>query len=246
MNIALRRVIEFPVMFGRTLRKSKTNAYLFLMVALVSALPIATAQTQSTNESAQSIYTTLFDKNGNVVTSSRHLMVAKTESKNSEELRIAAEKEQAEKARRAVLARESAANRYTAKTTTSTFVEQSNDVKRELAVKAANENAIPWQLLEAVWQVESGRSWDTSKGSSAGAQGPMQFMPGTWRKYGIDKDGDGQAAIWSAIDSVHAAARLLAVNGANRGDYRSALFAYNHANWYVNKVLAIAKSLGLE
>lgn len=116
----------------------------------------------------------------------------------------------------------------------------SEDAKRELAAKAANAYGIPTELLIAVWKIESGMQMKTTKKSSAGADGPFQFMPGTWRGYAVDGNGDGVKDINDAQDAAYGAAKLLAANGANRGDYRRALYSYNHADWYVNKVLAMA------
>lgn len=115
--------------------------------------------------------------------------------------------------------------------------------KRALAKKAAAQYGIDWKILEAVWQVESGKAWSTSVTSYAGAQGPMQFMYGTWKKYAVDGNGDGQANINEAEDAVYAGASLLAQSGGSSGDYTSALLSYNHAMWYVNKVKAIAFSI---
>jgi hypothetical protein len=115
--------------------------------------------------------------------------------------------------------------------------------KRALAQAAAARFGIDWKILEAVWQVESGKSWDTSKTSYAGATGPMQFLPSTFRKYGLDGNGDGIISIYSAYDSVYAAANLLASAGAATGDVERALFAYNHSYSYVQKVLRVARSI---
>lgn len=108
--------------------------------------------------------------------------------------------------------------------------------KRELAQRAASAYGVDWKLVEAVWQVESGKSWNTAVKSYAGAQGPMQFMPGTWRSVGIDANGDGVADANNAEDAVYSGAKYLAMNGAAAGNIDQALLAYNHAGWYVTKV----------
>lgn len=108
--------------------------------------------------------------------------------------------------------------------------------KRTLVQSIAVDHGIDWRLLEAVWQIESGKAWRTAVRSSAGAQGPMQFMPGTWRHYGT---GDVR---W-APDALSAGAKLLAANGAADGNTDRALFSYNHAGWYVSKVKRIMESI---
>ena len=72
--------------------------------------------------------------------------------------------------------------------------------------------------------------------SSAGALGWTQFMPATWKIWGMDADGDGKASPYSSADAIFSTARYLRASGAPRS-YRKALFAYNHAHWYVNDVL---------
>jgi hypothetical protein len=105
---------------------------------------------------------------------------------------------------------------------------------------AATCPGLSWTVLAAVGQVEShhGRSAGVS---SAGAVGPMQFMPATWVQYGMDASGDGRADVQDPTDAVFSAARLLCANGAAQpGGLRGALWAYNHASWYVDLVLATA------
>lgn len=98
---------------------------------------------------------------------------------------------------------------------------------------------MPWTLLAAVGQVESGHGRNNGP-SSAGAVGPMQFMPRTFAQYAVDGDGDRVASPWSPADAVFTAARYLCVNGGgSAATVRQALFAYNRAQWYVDLVLAV-------
>lgn len=112
--------------------------------------------------------------------------------------------------------------------------------KEALAVKAGTAYGVPAKLILAVWLKESGFRWYYTSGSSVGARGPAQFMPGTWKAYGVDGNGDGVKDIANAEDAIFGMARYLAANGANRGDYVNALFRYNHSMAYVNSVLKIA------
>lgn len=100
---------------------------------------------------------------------------------------------------------------------------------------------LSWTVLAAIGQIESGHGRNLGP-SSAGALGPMQFMPATWAFAGVDGDGDGKVDIMSAYDAVPAAALYLCRNGAGRGGQGlyNAVFSYNHADWYVRKVLALA------
>ncbi|MFC6085157.1 lytic murein transglycosylase [Sphaerisporangium aureirubrum] len=100
---------------------------------------------------------------------------------------------------------------------------------------------LSWTVLAAIGQVESGHGRNNGP-SSAGALGPMQFMPATWRAYGVDGDGDGKSDIWSPYDAVPGAARYLCANGAGQGGnkLRGAVYRYNHSWSYVDKVLGLA------
>jgi murein DD-endopeptidase MepM/ murein hydrolase activator NlpD len=108
----------------------------------------------------------------------------------------------------------------------------------ELWRRAGAAYGIPWQVLAAINKIESnfGRNMGPS---SAGAVGWMQFMPETWLRWGTDGDGDGIANPWDPEDGVYSAARYLAAAGGT-ADLRRAVFAYNHANWYVDDVLELA------
>lgn len=117
-------------------------------------------------------------------------------------------------------------------------VEYSTDLAslRALYREAASSVGIDWKLIEAVHQVETGKS-TTCKSSSAGARGPMQFLPSTFRHYGEGGN------ICDLRDSVFAAARLLANAGADTGDIDSALFSYNHSSSYVQLVKSVMASI---
>jgi hypothetical protein len=75
--------------------------------------------------------------------------------------------------------------------------------------------------------------------SSAGAQGWMAFLPSTFEEWGVDGNGDGVKDIFNAADAIFSAANYLHDSGAP-GDWQAAVFAYNHADWYVEKVLRYA------
>jgi Transglycosylase SLT domain len=101
---------------------------------------------------------------------------------------------------------------------------------------------LSWTVLAAIGQIESADGTNVGP-STAGALGPMQFLPSTWRLWGIDGFGQtGKPDIMNPYDAVPSAARLLCADGAAAGGtaLRSAIFDYNHATWYVNEVLALA------
>jgi murein DD-endopeptidase MepM/ murein hydrolase activator NlpD len=101
---------------------------------------------------------------------------------------------------------------------------------------------IRWEVLAAINEIETdyGRNLNIS---SAGALGWMQFMPATWDMYGVDANGDGEKDPFNPVDAIFAAARYLRAAGADKDLYR-AIFAYNHADWYVESVLMRARVIG--
>ena len=98
---------------------------------------------------------------------------------------------------------------------------------------------IPWSVLAAINQIETDYGRDLSV-STAGAVGWMQFMPSTWKQWGVDATGDGVADPYNPVDAIFSAARYLHAAGGST-DLSRAIFAYNHANWYVQSVLLRAK-----
>jgi hypothetical protein len=98
---------------------------------------------------------------------------------------------------------------------------------------------VHWQILAAINEVETdfGRNL---RESSAGAIGWMQFLPSSWHRYGVDADGDGKRDPWDPVDAIFAAARYLHAAGAE-SSLPNAIFAYNHAGWYVDQVIDRAR-----
>ena len=68
-------------------------------------------------------------------------------------------------------------------------------------------------------------------------------MPATWKPYGVDANRDGVKDPYNPVDAIFAAARYLRAAGADT-DLRRAIFAYNHADWYVDSVLLRARVIG--
>ncbi len=101
---------------------------------------------------------------------------------------------------------------------------------------------IPWQVLAAINEVETDYGRDLSV-SSAGAEGWMQFLPGTWAQYGVDVNRSGFEDPYNPADAIFAAARYLAAAGGAH-DIRAAIFSYNHSQAYVTSVLLRARLLG--
>jgi hypothetical protein len=104
---------------------------------------------------------------------------------------------------------------------------------------AAKAFGLRWQVLAAITQIESGFGCNMGP-STAGAIGWTQFMPDTWKGWGMDANGDGKASPYNSVDAIFSTARYLRANGAP-GNYRRAIFAYNHADWYVNQVLSLSR-----
>jgi hypothetical protein len=102
-----------------------------------------------------------------------------------------------------------------------------------------------WSYLAAVGKVECDHGRSTAVGCDrgeenyAGARGPAQFLAATWAAFGVDGDGDGDRDVYDPADAVFGMANYLRASAAPR-DWRRALFAYNHAGWYVDRVLEAA------
>jgi soluble lytic murein transglycosylase-like protein len=102
---------------------------------------------------------------------------------------------------------------------------------------------LTWTLLAAVGQVESGHGRNNGP-SSAGAIGPMQFMPRTFDAFGVDGDHDGRRDPWDPADAIYTAAHFLCSYGAGSpSGVPRALLHYNNAQVYVDLVIAVQQRI---
>jgi hypothetical protein len=109
------------------------------------------------------------------------------------------------------------------------------DTLRAYFEEGARRFGVDWELLAAVMLIET-RMGRIVSNSSAGAQGPMQFIPSTWAAYGLGGD------VRDERDAVLGAANYLSANGAPGND-RNALFHYNPVPAYVTAVTQYAKAM---
>ncbi len=104
------------------------------------------------------------------------------------------------------------------------------------------EYGIPWEVLASINKIETAFGTNLNV-SSAGALGWMQFLPSSWEAFGLDANGDGKKDPYNPVDAICAAAHYLKLAGGDKDLYQ-AIFAYNHADWYVQEVLLYARAYG--
>jgi outer membrane biosynthesis protein TonB len=107
---------------------------------------------------------------------------------------------------------------------------------------AGTQYNIPWQVLAGINEIETNYGTNLNV-STAGAVGWMQFLPSTFKMYGVDANNDGRKDPYNPVDAIFSAARYLKAAGGDK-DIKKGIFAYNHADWYVQSVLLRAKLIG--
>jgi hypothetical protein len=109
---------------------------------------------------------------------------------------------------------------------------------------------LPWPVLAGIGKVESDHGRSTLPGvragaNSAGAEGPMQFLPATFGEFAVNADPAQPLSPYDPADAIYTAARMLCADGARGGSTTGidqAVFAYNHADWYVREVMTWAST----
>jgi membrane-bound lytic murein transglycosylase B len=107
---------------------------------------------------------------------------------------------------------------------------------------------LSWEVLAGIGTMESNNGRSRARGvhkgkNRKGAEGPMQFLPATFAEYAVKVDPSRKLTPYDPADAIFTAARMLCADGAAGGSpqgLKRAIFAYNHARWYVRDVLAIA------
>ena len=108
---------------------------------------------------------------------------------------------------------------------------------------AATCPGLDWTVIAAIGKIETDHGRSALPGvhsgeNFAGAGGPMQFLAPTWAAYGVDGDGDGVADRYNPIDAIYGATNYIcASGGGDPARLERAIFAYNHADWYVRLIL---------
>jgi hypothetical protein len=112
---------------------------------------------------------------------------------------------------------------------------------------AAARYKLDWTILAGIGTVECDNGQDPAPSCTvegalnyAGAGGPAQFLVSTWQRYGVTPSGQGTPDMWNPADAIFSMANYLRASGAPQ-HWRQAIFAYNHAWWYVADVLAWAR-----
>ncbi|NUS83200.1 MAG: transglycosylase SLT domain-containing protein [Streptomyces sp.] len=103
---------------------------------------------------------------------------------------------------------------------------------------------LSWTILAAIGKTETDHGRHPTMKSPAGAVGPMQFLPPTFKTYArpVPPGGRKPPTPWDPVDAVFAAARLLCAHGAKHSrNLKHAIYAYNHSHAYVAQVLRIAR-----
>lgn len=210
---------------------------LFAVLLPTGLMPIESTKTAEAEVSAPVSLKLDTSKDSVIVSDQKLSQIVPGESADQ---KVAREKDEAEKA---ALAADLAAKvkpvlRNTVSRERRVYADPSNF--DEIYNRAGTAYGVDPRILRAIHQVETGGSGSTgiTNRSGSGAQGPMQFLPSTFRRHGVDGNGDGFADINNVEDAIFSAAAYLKACGYP--NVQKALWGYNPSTSYVNKVMRMS------
>lgn len=211
------------------------KAVLLMTMLLTSVASINVVRAQGINQKTEDINIKLDTSSHKILNATLDKPEIKPgESKVQREARVVAEAEAKAKAEAATKARNTVSRESRI-----TYVDPSDFVSIYKRAEAAY--GVDWKLLNAIHQVETGASGSTLRANPSGATGPMQFLPSTFRRHGVDGNGDGIKDIGNVEDAIFSAAAYLKACGYP--DVKKALWGYNPSTSYYNKVMSIVNGL---
>jgi membrane-bound lytic murein transglycosylase B len=239
LNESITRIKSIPSTLAKALKIKQFNhiTSFFVLTAIIPAVYLPLIVPAASSEGAYNSTLTLDTTANSAVVSKRELpKVVPGESAEQKQAR-----EKAEAAARAVAQMSIRAKAATPKVTvTKLYTDADLD---QIYQRAQNAYGVDARILKAIHTVESGRrTAPTGAVSSAGATGPMQFLPSTFRRHAVDGNGDGVLDINNVEDAIFTAAAYLRACGYP--DVKKALWGYNPSFRYYNKVMGIAHELG--
>lgn len=216
--------------------QSSIKTVMFTAVLLASAASFGQAMAQ--NEITKQDASVKLDTSSHKVIT---IDSAKPEIKpgESQVQREAREKAEAEAKAKAEAAAAAAARNTISRGTRIIYSDPSDFVSIYKRAEAAY--GVDWKLLNAIHYVETGASGSTYKANPSGATGPMQFLPSTFRRHGVDGNGDGIKDIGNVEDAIFSAAAYLKACGYP--DVKKALWGYNPSSSYYNKVMSVMNGI---
>jgi len=217
--------------------KNRKIASLFPMVMITfSVFPIIPANSTNLNE-MQNITFKFDTSSTSILTSAKSVSVI-TPGESTVQ-RIERERLEAEAKTRAEVEAKSLASRNTISRERRVYSDPSNF--DSIYQRAESVLGVDWKLLKSIHLAETGGSGSSGIRNASGATGPMQFLPSTFRRHGVDGNGDGITDITNVEDAIFSAAGYL--NACGYPNVKQALWGYNPSTRYFNKVMGIYNSI---
>jgi membrane-bound lytic murein transglycosylase B len=240
MSLILESINKFLRRVKQSRKKQNQGKKLSLLILVLVFAMMSTptrAETPAITESVTPARIQLSTTSANIlVVAKNNSRIIPGESLIQKEDRLKAEAEKLRLAEIEKKRRETVAREYRVYSDPSNFEDIYNRASARFGVDP--------KILRAIHTVESGASGSTYLANPSGATGPMQFLPSTFRRHGVDGNGDGIKDIGNVEDAIFSAANYLVACGYP--NLKKALWGYNPSNPYYNKILRVAGSYGFQ